>query len=409
MNFAPYFSKKIALSKDNKNNLSRIIIFIGRLSVALGVIVSLLTISIGQGSKEAIKLQMADFNGHVNIKSQKSNTSYDSSVLDASGLDIEKIKNTPSVASVQQFLNVTGIMRTEDNFAGIVFKGVDKDFDKERFEKFITEGKIPQLPQKGYSNEILVSEKIASDLQLKLNDSIVTIFSKADKNPIYRKFKIAGLYKTDIKMIDEQFVIGDINHARKIADVDKNAIGGLDVFFQNVNEIDTHTPTIEQYIGLKNYVESATDKYPQIVDMIAIFDNNIAVIIGIMLSVVIINIIMVLLILIIERTNSIGILKTLGANNFQIQKIFIYYTLIIMLPGLFYGNIIGVGLLLAQRFLKIIRLNPDNYYISTVPVDLNPMIPLLLSLGILTVSAISLILPSYLISKISPVKSIKYN
>ena len=409
MNFPLYFSKKIALSKDNKNNLSRIIIFIGRLSVALGVFVSLLTISIGQGAKEAIKLQMADFNGHINIKSQKSNTSYDSSVLDASGLDIEKIKSTSSVAAVQQFLNVTGIMRTEDNFAGVVFKGVGKDFDRNRFTKFITEGKIPQLPEKGFSNEILVSEKIASDLQLKLNDSIVTIFSKADKKPIYRKFKIAGLYKTDIKMIDEQFVIGDINHARKIADVEKSAIGGLDVFFHNVNQIDVHIPDVQKYIGMKNYIESATDKYPQIVDMIAIFDNNIAVIIAIMLCVVIINIVMVLLILIIERTNSIGILKTLGANNFQIQKIFIYYTLMIMLPGLFYGNMIGVGLLLVQRYFKVITLNPDNYYISAVPVDLSPMIPLLLSVGILMVSAVSLILPSYLISKISPVKSIKYN
>src|SRR5690606_26897898 len=199
-----------------------------------------------------------------------------------------------------------------------------------------------------------------------------------------------------------------INHARRIQGMKEKQTGGIDVFLKNINNIDDDAPVIDKLAGYKNYTVKATEEYPQIMDFIAIFDTNIALIIGIMLVVVIINIVMVLLILIIERTNSIGLLKTLGATNGQIRTIFVNYTLMIMIPGLVLGNIIGLGFLLIQKYFGIITLNPENYYISVVPVDLNFVHILAISLGILLVSAFALILPSYLISKISPVRSIKY-
>ena len=188
-----------------------------------------------------------------------------------------------------------------------------------------------------------------------------------------------------------------------------NDVGGVEIFLKNFDDIDTVTPKIDEIITYKNYTEKVTDKYPQILQWINIFDTNISVILGIMLIVVVINIIMILLILIIKKTNSIGILKTMGANNLQIRMIFINYTLLIMIPGLFIGNIIGIGLLLIQKHFGIIQLNPQEYYINVVPVDLNPIYILGISLGILIISGISLILPSYLISKISPAQTIKYN
>jgi lipoprotein-releasing system permease protein len=191
--------------------------------------------------------------------------------------------------------------------------------------------------------------------------------------------------------------------------MEKNEAGGLDIFLKNVNDIDQDFPQIEKLIGYKNFAEKATDKYPEIADWIGLFDTNIAIIISLMLIVVVINIIMVLLILIIERTNSIGLLKTLGASNGQIRSTFIYYTLIIMVPGLLVGNFVGISLLLIQKFFGVLKLNPDNYYVSTVPVDLNIGIILLISVGILLISALVLVIPSYLISKISPVKVIKYS
>jgi len=386
-----------------------VIIFIGRLSVALGIIVSLITVSTGFGSKKAIKERLADFSGHITIKSTRSNSSYNTSVLDNNGLELNKIKALPDVQSVQKYAMVTGIMRNEHNFAGVIFKGVGKDFDSLRFKKFLIAGTTPKITEQGYNNGITISQKVANDLHLKVKDSIVTIFSKTDQKPVYRKFEVVGIYKTDIKMIDDQFVIGDINQVRKIQDMKPDEAGGIDIFLDNVNDIDAVFPDVEKLIGYKNYAEKATEKYPQITDWISIFDTNIALIIIIMLIVVVINIIMVLLILIIERTNSIGLLKTLGASNGQIRATFINYTLIIMVPGLLYGNLIGIGLLLLQKFLGIIRLNPENYYVSTVPVDLNPVAIISISLGILLISGLALIIPSYLISKISPVKAIKYN
>lgn len=377
--------------------------------MALGIIVSLITVSTGLGSKKAIKERLGDFSGHITVRSTKSNSSYNTSVLDNQGLDIKSIKAFSDVATVQGYAMVTGIMRNEHSFAGIIFKGVGKDFDSLRFKKFLTAGKTPFLNGEGYNNGVVISEKIANDLHLKVNDSIVTVFSKVDQKPIYRNFEVVGIYKTDIKMIDDQFVVGDINHVRRILDMKPDEIGGLDVFFKNINNIDEDFPQVEKFIGYKNYAEKATDKYPQINDWIGLFDTNIGIIISIMLLVVIINIIMVLLILIIERTNSIGLLKTLGATNGQIRATFINYTLIIMVPGLLCGNLIGLGLLITQKYTGIIKLNPTNYYVSVVPVDLNPWIIISISVGILIISGMALVIPSYLISKISPVKAIKYN
>jgi len=204
-------------------------------------------------------------------------------------------------------------------------------------------------------------------------------------------------------------MIGDINHVRKVMNMNDKEVGGLDIFLDDTSEIDATFPQIEKYIGYKNYAEKVTEKYPQILDWVNIFNQNISLIIAIMLIVVVINIIMVLLILIIERTNSIGLLKTFGASNAQIRSIFINYTLIIMIPGLLAGNVIGIGLLLIQKYTGIIKLDPENYFISTVPVDLNPLYIISISVGIFIVSGIAMILPSYLISRISPLKAIKYS
>ena len=409
MKFPLYFSKKIAFSKDNKNNLSKVIVYIGRLSVALGIIVSMITISTGLGSKKAIEDRISNFSGDISVKSTRSNSSYNTSILDTNGLDKKAIKSVPGVAGLQSYAAVSGILRTENNFAGIILKGVGKDFDKSRFEPFMIQGSIPDYKEDGYNNEIILSEKIASDLALKTSDSIVAIFSKEDQKPIYRKFLIKGIYKTDIKLVDDLYIIGDINHVRKVLNMNEKEVGGLDVFLEDTDQIADVFPKIEKYIGYKNYAEKVTEKYPQILDWVNIFNQNISLIITIMLLVVVINIVMVLLILIIERTNSIGLLKTFGATNGQIRSIFINYTLMIMIPGLLAGNIIGIGLLLIQKYTGIIKLDPENYFISTVPVDLNPIYIISVSVGIFIVSGIAMILPSYLISRISPLKAIKYS
>ena len=373
----------------------------------MGIVISLITISTGIGSKKAIKSSLSDFSGELTIKSTRSNSSYNSSPLDSKNIDFNKIKSLQNVAATQKFITTNGILRTKDNFAGIILKGVGEDFNRSRFNKFIVKGKIPQFKDNEANQEIVISQKISKDINKGVNDSVVAIFAKEQQKPIYRKFKISGIYKTDIKMIDDLYIIGGINHARKVQNFGTDEIGGLEVFLKDNDNINETAIDIEKFIGLKNYIEKITEQFPQIVSWMEIFDTNIALIISIMLIVVVVNIIMILLILIIERTNSIGLLKTLGATNGQIRAIFINYTLMIMFPGLLVGNILGIGLLLVQRWYGIIKLNPENYYVSVVPVDLNIIYIAGVSVGILVVSGVSLILPSYLISKISPIKSIK--
>lgn len=195
-------------------------------------------------------------------------------------------------------------------------------------------GSIPKYDENGYNNQVIVSGKIATDLGLKVKDSIVAIFSKEDQKPVYRKFEVGGIYKTDIKLIDDLFVIGDINQVRKIQGMEKSDIGGLDIYLKDIDDIDKEYPKIEELIGYKNYAEKATEMYPQINDWVNIFDTNIGLIIAIMLIVVVINIIMVLLILIIERTNSIGVLKTLVQLIFRFVRYLLTIHFLLWFRGL---------------------------------------------------------------------------
>ncbi|TWP27319.1 ABC transporter permease [Apibacter muscae] len=408
MNFTWFISKKIAFSKSNKKNLSQIIIRIGQTAVAIGIIVSVITLAIGIGSKKAIKQKMADFNGHITIKSYDSNNSYNSSKLNKENVEIDKIKSNPYVSEVYQYATKSGVIRTEKNFAGVILKGVSNDFDRNRFKEFIIRGEIPKYSEDSVNNEVLLPEKIAKEMQLDVDSSFVMFFVRENDSPIYRRFKVKGIYRTDIKQIDDVFVIGDIKHIQKLNGWSPNEIGGYDIFIDDIEMLNEVFPSIEEAVGFNNYAEKATTTFSQINDWIQIFDTNIFIILTIMMVVVIINLIMVLIILIIERTNSIGMLKTLGASNNQIRKIFINYTLIIMVPGLVIGNIIAIILLYIQKIFKIIKLNPDNYYVSSVPVYINFWHIGIISVLAIVISGIVLLFPSYLISKISPIKALKF-
>ncbi len=408
LSFTWFISKKIAFSKSNKNNLSQIIIRIGQTAVAIGITVSVITLAIGLGSKKAIKQKMADFNGHITIRSYDSNNSFNSSKLNNKSVQIDKIKSNPEVANIQKYATKSGVIRTETSFAGVIMKGVSEDFDRDRFKEFMIKGKVPVYSRKEVSNEVILSEKIAKEMKLDIDSSFVMFFVRENQTPIYRRFILKGIFRTDIKQIDDVFLVGDIQHVQKLNQWGPDDIGGYDIFIKDIENLDKVFSDIEEFSGYNNFAEKATTTFSQINDWIQIFDTNIFIILSIMMIVVVINIVMVLLILIIERTNSIGMLKTLGASNKQIRKIFIHYTLFIMIPGLLIGNILAIVLLYIQKYFEVIKLNPENYYVSTVPVYINFLHILIISLAALIISGLVLLLPSYLISKISPIKAIKF-
>lgn len=410
MNFSWYFAKKIGLGKTSKNHLSRTIIRIGQIAVAIGIIVAMVTLSTGIGARKEIKLKLADFNGHITVRPYNSNQSFNT---DSISLPKAYYPNFPleDVEHIQAFATKSGIIRTEDAFDGVLLKGVDTHFDKERFQKFIRKGRIPNFTKNEFSNEVMVSQKIANNFFLDIDSTFVMVFLdqfKANAKPVYRKFKIAAVYTTDIAEFDDLYVIGDIKHVQRINQWSGGEVGGFEVFVDDIEkDLDKTKTEVNEVIGYNLLAESATDLFSDIEDWINIFDTNIFIILFIMLIVVIINMVMILLILILERTHSIGILKTLGANNWQVQKVFINYALFIMLPGMLIGNVIAIGLLLIQQYFGVITLPPENYFIEKAPVFLSWQMILLVNVGSLVISAFALLIPSFLILRISPSRALK--
>ena len=283
------------------------------------------------------------------------------------------------------------------------------DFDLNRFQPYIIKGEFPHIQKDSLSSEVLLSKKIASELHLDVDSSFVSYFIQDARKPIYRRFTVSGIYTTDIKDFDDIFVIGDIKQVQRLNKWDSNTVGGFELFTKDIEKLDQATDKVNEAIDFKLYAQSATRSFSQINDWIEIFDTNIFVVLFIMMIVVVINMIMVLLILILERTHSIGILKTLGATNWRIRTIFVYYAVFIMIPGLVVGNVLGIGLLLIQKHFKWVTLPAENYYLSVAPVYLDVSQIVILNISAIVISAIVLILPSYLISRITPNQAMKIN
>ncbi len=408
MNFSWWFSKKIALGKNTKNNLSSIIIRIAQVAVALGIIVSLVTYSTGVGAKQAIKSKLADFNGHITVRNYNSNSSLNSDSLTLHQKFYPDFKAVPAIEHVQAVANKSGVIRTAENFSGVVFKGVGTDYDTVRFEKFLVKGAFPKINSDSIVDEVVLSQKVADEMKLDVDSSFVMYFIRDESSPIYRRFNVSGIYKTDIKNFDDLILVGDIKHVQNLNKWDSTTVGGFEFFVKDIEDISAVSRQVTQNIPYNLLAESAADSFAQINDWISIFDKNITIILVIMLFVVVINMVMVLLILILERTNSIGLLKGFGATDWTIRRLFINYAMFIMFPGLIAGNVIGLGLLLIQKYFKIIRLPAENYYISVAPVHLDFGMIILLNVGALLVCAIVLLLPSLMISRITPSKAINF-
>ncbi|RLZ07761.1 ABC transporter permease [Faecalibacter macacae] len=408
MNFSWWFSKKIALGKNTKNNLSSIIIRIGQVAVALGIIVSLVTISTGVGARKAIKSKLADFNGHITIKNYNSNNSLNSDSLSIKQAFYPEFKQIPDIEHVQAIANKSGVIRTAENFSGVVFKGVGTDYDTVRFQNFLVKGSFPKINNDSILNDVVLSQKIADELKLDIDSSFVMYFIRDESKPVYRRFNVKGIYKSDIKNFDDIVMLGDIKHVQNLNKWDSTTVGSFELFVKDVEDIERVSGEVAQNIPYNLLSEGASDSFAQINEWITIFDKNIVIIVVIMLFVVIINMVMVLLILILERTQSIGLLKAFGATNWRVRTLFIYYAIFIMLPGLIAGNVIGLGLLLIQKYFKIIKLPAENYYISVAPVYLDIPTIVLLNVGAIIICAIVLLLPSYMISKITPAKAINF-
>jgi len=406
-----FIAKRIIASKRYKNSVSSPIIRISILAIAIGIAVMLFSVATGVGLQKKIKEKISGFNGDIQISHYDANNSKVTVTPVSRNQDFyPDFEGVPNVKKVQVFATKAGIIRTPNEFEGIVLKGVDKDYDWSFFSSYLLSGNIPGFGQE-LSNEVLISNKTANRLQLKTGDIFHMFFVKDDPNlaPNSRKFQVAGIFDSGFEEFDETFIIGDIRHIQRINKWDKDQVGGFEVFIHDFDRLKNTGAEVYRSIDPTLNALTTAEKYPAIFEWLSLFDTNIVVIIGVMILIAGINMITALLVLILERTQMIGVLKALGNQNWSIRRIFLYNAAYLIGKGLFWGNLVGLGLLLIQRYFGVIRLNPQTYYVNEAPVYISVAAWLFINVGTLLLCLLMLLIPSYIVSKISPVKAIKFD
>ena len=410
MNYELFIAKRIIAAKEYKSSISSPIIKIAIVAISLGIIIMMIAMATGIGLQQKIREKIAGFNGHIQITNFDNN--YSEITLEPVSINQDfypNFSNISNVKKVQVYATKGGIIRTASDFEGIILKGISKDYDWSFFEEYLVEGNLPDYT-KDTSLDVLISKEISNRMHIDVGDEFNILFVKEDpsKAPWLRVVKAVGIYNSGFQDFDENFVIADIRHIQKMNRWKENEVGGFEVLLNDFDEIEEKSNEIYTQTASTLNSQSIIEKYPAIFEWIGLFDNNIYLIIAIMIIVAGINMITALLVLILERTQMIGILKALGSSNVSIRKVFLYNAGYLILKGLFWGNIIGLFLLFAQKYGGFITLDPNTYYVTTVPIYINLKYLVALNLGTLVLCLSMLIIPSIIISKVNPAKSIKF-
>jgi len=414
VNLEYFIAKRVQSSTAYKNSVSAPIIKIAIAAIAIGIIVMLIAIATGVGLQKKIKEKVSAFNGHVSVSLYDRNNS----ITTVKPISLHQdfypdFKSVPEVEHVQAVATLGGMIRTETDFEGIILKGVGADYDWSFFKDFLVEGKLPTIKSDKTSREILISDDIARRLQLKVGDKARTYFIKPDAstsaNPsIPRAFMISGIYDSGLEEYDTKFIIGDLRHIQKINKWKPDQVGKFEVFISDFDSLDEIGNKIWRDIDSQLMSQTIKQEYPNIFSWLALLDGNIYIIIAVILIVGIINMITALLVLILDRTRMIGILKSIGASNWLVRKIFLYNAMSLILQGLVIGNVIGLALLGIQYFFSPLVLDPSTYYVTEMPVYLSLGHLVLLNVGTFVICLLVLIIPSFIVSKISPVKAMRF-
>ena len=412
MNLEYFIAKRIHFQQ-GKKNVSRPAVRIATIGIALGLAVMIISVAVVIGFKNEIRNKTIGFGGHIQITNFDNNNTYAMNPIKADNALIKKIASLDGVRHVEKFATKPGIIKTDTEFQGIVIKGVDANFDWNFFKSNMVEGRIIDVSHSTASKEVVLSKYMAKLLGLKLGDSFFTYFIQDQVRA--RKFKIVGIYSTNFIEYDKLFLIADMRQVQSLNDWDKDSFSGLEVLISDFDRIDEVGDAVYDATANKFNKEGAaystqTIKQinPQIFSWLDLLDMNVWVILFLMLAVSGFNMISGLLILILERTNMIGILKSIGATNWSVRKIFLYHSFFLIGKGMLWGNFIGLSLCAIQYFTGIVPLDPEAYYVATVPIYFNWLYIVLLNVGTLIASLLMMIGPSYLITKINPAKIIRY-
>jgi len=414
LNFELYIAKRIFFRKEKNKKATLSIINIAIGGIAIGLVVMILAVSILSGFKKEIRKKVAGFGSHIQIINHDSNLSQESDPITKNQPFYLYIDTIPGIQHIQVFANKFGIIKTETDFMGVFLKGIGTDFDWSFFNNYIIEGENFRVNDSLRTNKIIISKYISSQLKIKTGDKIIIHFPQDP--PRKRRLEVTGIYDTGLIEFDKIYILCDISHIQRLNNWSSDMIGGFEIFIDDFDRLEYMKNVIHQIAGTtffedgsKLKVVDLKDNNPEVFDLLSLYDTNVWVILTLMLIVAGFNMVSGLLILILERTNMIGILKALGAENLSIRKLFLYLSGFLISKGLFWGNIIGLVICLLQSQFKIIKLDPANYDISYVPINLNITHIILLNLGTFVITLFMLVFPSVIISRISPDKTLKFN
>ena len=391
----------------SKENLSSVVMKIAVVSIALGISIMLISISVVVGFKNQIKDKVVGFVSPIQIQVLNQNESMEETPFQYDSI-LKSRLDLPFIKSIFPVANKAGLVKTDDEIHGVVLKGVDKDYDWSYIQSNLISGNIPQYSDNERSNDVLISKIIADKMLLNVNDEVRIWFVGEDMKTRGRKFFIKGIYETGLTECDERFIYCDLNQVRRLNGWNENMVGHIEInLLDNVDVVEANN--IIYYKIPTNLISyKASDLYPQIYDWLELQDMNVVIIIVLMLLVAGITIISMLLIIVLERTSTIGILKSMGANNAFIRNIFLQRSRRILLIGMLFGNLFGIGLCLIQKYTEIIKLSPESYYLSSVPIEINIWHILILNIGTFVLWVMMMLIPTMIINNIKPSKSIRF-
>ena len=414
MNLELHIAKKIYFGKsENSQNVSTPAVKIAIAGVAIAVLAMILSVAVVFGFRNEVQNKVIGFGGHIQISSYNNNASHEQSPLIWNDSLINKLKGIHGVANAEPFITREGIIKTTDNFQGVQFKGVDSLFNWSFFQNNLVEGNVIQSDTSSV-NQALLSQYIANKLQLKLGDTFLAYFFQEQVQ--LRKFTIVGIYNTNFENYDKLYVLTDMHILQRLNKWKDNEVSGVELLVSDFDQLNSvKNDVLYEMLTYRDandntlYAQSIKEGSPQIFDWLSIMDTNVWVIVILMILVSGFTMSSGLLILILEQTNTIGVLKALGYSNGKIRKVFLYISSFLVLKGMLIGNIITFALILIQEYTGIIKLDPESYYVSEVPLMINFSYILLINVGVLLVSILMMIVPSYLVSLIKPAKSIKFD
>lgn len=405
MSFSSFIASRITFQ--SKRTFSKLIVRIAIVGIMLGLGVMILSLAVVRGFKQEIREKMRGFAGDIQVVKYDLNESYENSPFDEDTKFEKQALSRHLITHVMPFATKPGIIRAKDEIEGVVLKGVEKSYDWTFFKKIMITGKVIDFTDSvAAQKQIMISQQTADRLKLKVGDNILMYFVQEPLRK--RPFKICGIYSSGVEEVDKTYVVGALSLIQRLNDWSPNQIGGYELRVDDFDRLNEAASYLDNILPVKLKAYTILQTYPTIFEWLRLLDTNTVVMLVLMLAVAVINMISALLIMILERTSMIGMFKAMGATNWSLQKIFLYNAFYLVGVGLLLGNLLGFGLGYLQLITHFFKLDPASYYMSFVPVQFNWLDAVLLNLGTLVICFLVLIIPSTLVTKISPVKAIRF-